>query len=303
MNIKKVCSRIVISLIMILLSFNGVTKNCSAEGIFQVSPMKQRITLTPGERYYGTFKITDPATSLYKFYYKTSISPFFVDDDFNVKFENNGDYNQIVDWITVENPTGIVEPNSTEIVKFYIDVPEDAPAGGQYATIKFESDHSASAEDGLNIQQTFAIGHTILAEVAGETNRGGIFDEIKVPGFMFNGNIKGTATITNTGNIHSDATFILRIFPLFSKEEIYTNEEDPTVSVILPGVSRSNVSEWKDTPKIGIFHVIYTAEFEGMTKAIDRHVIICPIWLLVIILAIIFLILFKILFTGKKEKK
>ncbi|MBR3204493.1 hypothetical protein IKF81_02305 [Candidatus Saccharibacteria bacterium] len=265
--------------------------------------MNQKISITPGERYYGTFKITNPATGVGRFDYKTSITPFYVDDSFNIKYENNGDYNQIVDWITVENPTGSIMPNQTEVVKFYVDVPENAPAGGQYAVIKVTSDNNAEATDGLNIQQEFSIAHAIFAEVAGETRRGGNFDEMSVKSFMFSGKISGTSTITNTGNVHSDATYTLSVFPLFSKEELYTNEEDPLTARILPEVSRTTTLTWEETPKMGIFHVVYTASFEGIDKTIDKYVIICPIWLLVIILAIIFLILFKILFTGKKDKK
>jgi len=274
-----------------------------AETSFQVSPMNQKITLTPGERYYGTFKVTNPVSNAYAFPYKTNIVPFTVDDNYQVLYENNGDYNQIVDWITIVNGTGLIYPNNTEIIQFYIDVPENAPAGGQYAIINVSSDNQSVIQEGINIKAEYAIAHVLYAEVAGETVRSGDINSISVPGFLFSGNITGTASIKNTGNVHSDATYTLQIFPLFSKEEVYTNEEDPLTNTILPGATRTTAVSWVNTPPLGIFHVIYTASFEGVENTVDKTVIVCPLWLLLLILFLIFLIFFRILWGGKKEKK
>ena len=273
------------------------------ESSFQISPMNQKVALTPGERFYGTFKVTNPVSNEYAFPYKTSIVPFTVNDDYDVIFENNGDYNQIVDWITIENATGVVYPNETEIIQFYIDVPETAPAGGQYAIINVSSDNQATVGEGINIKAEYAIAHVLYAEVAGETVRGGEFNSVSVPGFLFSGKIAGTASIKNTGNVHSDGTYTLQVFPLFSKEEVFTNEEDPTTNTILPEATRTTVVTWNETPAIGIFHVIFKASFEGIDNIVDKIIIVCPLWLLLLIFLAIFLIIFKILWGKKKEKK
>lgn len=269
----------------------------------QVSPMNQKITLNPGERYYGTFKVTNPGSSKYSFHYKTEVEPFYVDESYGPIYENNGDYNQIVNWITVIDDNAIITPNNTTIVRFYIDVPENAPAGGQYATISVSSDTSGDAiDEGIALHAQYAIAHLIYAEVAGETKRGGEINDVSVPGFLFSGKISATANIKNTGNVHSDAIHTIQIFPLFSDEEIYTNEENPDINLIMPNTTRSTSLDWGETPSIGIFHVIYNVEFEGVNQRVDKMVIICPLWLLFIIAVIIFLIIFKIL-SGKKANK
>ena len=117
------------------------------------------------------------------------------------------------------------------------------------------------------------------------------------------GNITGGASITNQGNIHSEATHTLQIFPLFSDEEVYTNEENPKSTWIMPGNTAYSSISWDETPSVGIFHVIYKVEFEGVNNTVDKYVIVCPLWLLFLIILAIFLIIFKILWGKKKEIK
>ena len=187
-----------------MLVLAGQSTNAFADGgsIFQVSPMNQKISLIPGERTYGTFKITNPNTNSNDFHFTLSVAPFTVDDDYNIKYENNGDYNQIVDWITLEGDEAQLPPNNTATVHFYIDTPENAPAGGQYAAIIVKSAGNDESQEGVNIKSNFGITHAIFAEVAGETIRKGEVSSINVPSFLFSGNITGTSSIKNTGNVH-----------------------------------------------------------------------------------------------------
>ena len=271
-------------------------------GSFSVSPMFQNVSLVPGEEYRGTFSIVNPNKNDTDFKYKLSIQPFTVDQEHEVVLDNNGDYNQMTKWLSIESTDGIISPNSTKEIKFVINVPIDAPAGGQYAAILVSSDNTGSMEGAVNITNNYQITHLIYADVAGETIRKGEIDDVNVPGFLFSGNISGSARITNQGNVHSRSTNILQVFPLFSDEEVFTNEENPDTTFIMPSSTRLSSLEWQETPSIGIFHVIYNVEFEGVNQKVDKMVIVCPLWLLFIIVAIIFLIIFKIL-SGKKEKK
>ncbi|MBQ3430826.1 hypothetical protein IJG20_01840 [Candidatus Saccharibacteria bacterium] len=299
----KVITTLIFSAFFALFGIRTLAYAEEEEISFQVSPMNQQITLTPGERYYGTFKVTSSVANKYPFIYKTDIRPFTVNDNYDVVYENNGDYNQIVDWITIVNGTGIIQPNNTEIIQFYIDVPENAPAGGQYAIINVSSDNQATADEGINIKAEYAIAHVIYAEVAGETKRSGDITKVSVPSFLFSGTISGTASIKNTGNVHSDASYTLQVFPFFSKEEVFSNEENPKTNTILPEATRTTTVNWPETPKIGIFHVIYSVEYEGVESKVDKYVIVCPIWLLIVLLTCLFVVIFSIIFGKKKEKK
>ena len=270
---------------------------------FRLSPMYQNMSLVPGEITYGTFVITNPANNETNVKYKLYVQAFIAKDDDDVVFENNGDYNQIVDWITLEKTAGEITPNASEEIKFTISTPENAPAGGQYAAIMVRQEATGSIGDAVNLKQNYEISHLIYADVAGETVRKGDISEVNVPGFLFSGNITGTAKIKNLGNVHSRATHTLQVFPLFSNEEVYTNEENPQTSFIMPSTTKVTNTTWENTPSLGIFHVIYHVEYEGVESKVDKYVIVCPLWLLFLIILALFLLIFRILSAKKKAEK
>ena len=197
MNIKrktftKTALASLIALVLSLLPFTGVF----AEGQFSVSPMNQKIVLTSGETYKGSFKIGNPGTNTNDFSYKATVSPFYVDENYNPTYKNNGDYSQIVDWIKIDNPEGTLSPNSVTELYFTIDVPSTAPAGGQYAAINVVSNADGDdKKDAINLQTKYNISHIIYAEIAGTTRRQGNIFDANVPSFIVDGNITATSSI------------------------------------------------------------------------------------------------------------
>jgi hypothetical protein len=223
-------------------------------------------------------------------------------------YDSYSDHTQIVDWITiVGDKSGVVEPGGTKEFEYVVNVPEDAPAGGQYAAITVTADNSVAGErEGYGLQENMAIAHLLYAEITGETVRQGDILSASVPAFIFSGDVKGTSTVLNTGNVHGKAKYTLKVFPLFSSEEIYTNEENPDTINILPDRELYNETVWDKTPMIGIFNVNYKVEFEGVTTEVSKMVIKCPIWLLFLIIFVIVVIIIwivlKIRARGKKSK-
>ncbi|MBQ3294779.1 hypothetical protein IJG98_03615 [Candidatus Saccharibacteria bacterium] len=274
-----------------------------AIGQFAISPMFQQITLTPGETYSGNFEVINPGDNTIDFRYTVRVEPFSVEGLDNLSFTANGSYNQIVDWIELSREEGIISPNETQEVRFSIHVPEDAPAGGQYAAIMVTSEEYRLDNSTVDLREKYEASHLLYTEVAGETVRKGKIDNVNVPSFLLSGNIAGSATITNEGNVHSQATHTMQIFPLFSSEEVYTNEENPKAAWIMPGNTAYTSVSWDETPSVGIFHVIYNVEYEGVESKVDKIVIVCPLWLLFLILLAIFLIIFRILSAKKRSTK
>ena len=270
---------------------------------FSVSPMYQLISLVPGERYVGNFEIVNPGENTYDFYYSLRVEPFSVDEANSPSLEANGDYSRIVDWIELPEPTGVVAPNDHVEARFIINVPEDAPAGGQYASIVVASDQYRVDNSSVDLREVYETAHILYTDIAGETVRKGAINSASVPSFLLTGPITGSATIVNQGNVHSQATQTMQIYPLFSDEEVFTNEENPKTTWTMPERSVYTSVKWEETPSLGIFHVIYNVEYEGVESKVDKLVIVCPLWLLLLIFLALFLIIFKILWGKKKEKK
>lgn len=298
-KLRKILGGIILA---IVLATAGLASAYADSGI-TLSPMNVRISLTPGETYEGSFTIANPARNDETYHYGVSVSPFYVNDEYEVYFSANGSYGEIADWITVDEITGEIDPNESTTIHYTINVPNDAPAGGQYAAIHIGSTNSPdTVNEGINLEVTYGIAYIIYAEVIGSVTRGGEILSADVPSFLLSGNIAGMSSIKNLGNVHGVAKYTLQIYPLFSDEEIYTNEETPDAMTILPERTYFSEISWLDTPAMGIFKVVYTVEFEGATKQVSKMVIKCPIWLLFIIIFAIAAIIIYFVMRAKSRK-
>ena len=303
---RKKISQIICGIVATIFTSVGFAASAFADVGISVSPMIQKIILNPGESYTGSFTVFNQASNQDELIYETEVIPFFADENYDAIYEKVDNYNQIVDWITIDDGSGTLSPNNGANIVYTINVPKDAPAGGQYAAIRVLSVNKQKDNDdsmGTNINVRYGIAYTIFAEISGVTKRQGEIIDVDIPSFMLSGNIMGVSTVQNTGNVHSEAKYTLQVFPLFSDEEIYTNEENPATRTILPNRTLYNEVSWSDTPAMGIFNVIYTVEFEGVTTQVSKMVIKCPIWLLFIIIFVIFAIIIWMISRARSRRK
>ena len=266
---------------------------------FAIAPMYEKIVLNPGDTFTNSFDVVNVPSSGSTIDYEAEVNCYFVDESHNNVYGEDSSWCDIKDWISIdsggEGSLGVGEKNK---LVYTINVPKDAAGGGQYATIMVTADVAREGADttveqdnnenvSTGIKEKKTIAYLIYAEVTGDVIRHGEIINADVPGFLLSGNIAGTSAIKNVGNTHGTATYKLQVFPLFSDEEIYTNEEDPETHTILPDRTLYNETAWEGTPDIGIFNVKYTVEFEGVTTEVTKMVIKCPIWLLFIIFFVI----------------
>ena len=195
-------------------------------------------------------------------------------------------------------------PNNMDYIPFTIRVPEDAPAGGQYATISVRNaaTESEDKQGGFYIQDTAQVASIIYAEIAGETRREGVIMDNSIPGFIMSSDLRAVSMVRNDGNVHTDAEYVLQVWPMFSDEEICTNEEDPATSLIMPETSRYH-EEACQLPSVGIFKAKQTVKIFGETSIVEKTVIVCPLWLLFIIIFVIFALVIYFVMKVKSRKK
>ena len=301
---------IVIVFSLVELAFNGV-HSVMAEGGYSLTmaPMNQDIIINPGDSYQASFRISNGASSTQDTYYKIETEPFTITDDGRVEYDVEGDSGEIVKWVKFSIPTeGKLVPNETKEIIFTINVPESAPSGGQYLSVLVTASSGPDGDteeldgnSGATINEVKRMSHLVYAEITGDTVKTGEFMESNVPSFLLSGSITGSARVKNTGNVHQKASYTLQVYPLFSNEEIYTNEEKPTSFIVMPDKEVFSEISWEQTPPVGIFNVVFKGEFAGKTLEVKKMVIKCPVWLLFIILFVIAAII--IYFVARARKR
>lgn len=271
---------------------------------FIVSPMLEKISLKAGETYTGSILIANPKDATEDFYYKISTSPYSViGENYIADFETISDWSRILEWTTLEDTEGTLKPNETKRIFYTIEVPKNAPAGGQYLKIGVTSNAAASGSGGA-VQDVFEIASLVFAEIDGETTRGGRILEGKIPDFVTSSNPAVTAKFTNTGNVHETATTALYVKDLLGGGEIYPqNGENPEMeSIIMPLSTRVVSRQIPNLPVVGIFEVKETISYRGDTMDVTSVMVVCPAWFILLILATIASIL-GMVFYGRHLKR
>ena len=268
----------------------------------QVSPVKQKLSIAPGESYVSSFKVQNVGTE--DFHYSTEAVPYStVDESYSPNYSTISTYSQISQWITFDETkkTGFLKSGETIDVPFTINVPKDVPSGGQYAAIMAQTE-DGNADD-ANIRVVNRVGMILYVNVPGNTRTAGSVIDNKVPGFLFDPPVTVTALVENTGNVESTAEYTLKIWPLFSNETVYNNEEQPGTLDIMPETRRFSTISWDGAPRLGIFTVEQTVKYLDQVSTVKKLVIICPIWLLFIILALVFFMIFWLISRARNRKK
>ncbi len=276
--------------------------------MFTVMPMNQRFLLTPGETYEGTITVVNPADAKTDFHYRASVTPYSVlGTDYAADLATRTNASAIVDWITIENPTETLAPNSFEEIKFTIKVPENAAGGGQYATITVGSDEEIKSDNSVAIGNIFEMASIIYGEVEGEINHSGEIKENTVPGFSAAPPVEVSALLTNGGNIHEDALIVVKATNMFTGETYLPTEDNAGEynEIVMPGTERYTTHEVENLPFLGMVHVEQTVYYLGVSSTQAVNVLICPIWFLILVIAALGGIIATIvrLILGRRRKK
>ena len=89
---------------------------------------------------------------------------------------------------------------------------------------------------------------------------------------------------------------------MIGDEEICTNEEDPAMSLVMPETERYNAQTCQ-LPTVGIFRAKQVVKIFGETSIVEKTIIVCPIWLMFIIIFVVFALIFYFVAKVKARKK
>jgi hypothetical protein len=292
-QLKYVLAAVFASAAMALCGASSVSAADVPDYRLQISPAKEDIgDLKPGETYTGVFKVQN--TGAKDFNFKVSVTPYSVADQYYSTNEESNQYTDIVEWVKFSQTSGHVDPNGEVEITYTVTVPADVPAGGQYALLTAELVNESGSTDGSGLTTINRVGMILYSNVQGNTRKTASVIENKVPSFLLNPPVQATSIVENTGNTHTNAKYVLQVYPLFGDEEVYTNEENPTTLTILPETQRFNTITWPNAPHLGIFRVKQTVTIFDKVSVTEKVVFLCPIWFLFIIIALIFCAIFWI---------
>lgn len=274
----------------------------------QISPTQDNIgTMQPGDTYSGKFNVQNTGTKPYQ--YTVEVTPFSVKgSNYEQDFETVSDYTVMTDWITLVDTSGSVEPDTESPVSYSIQIPDDAPAGLQAVAIIVTMTNTDEMQ-ASGIQTVSRTAFPIYLNVDGETRREAEIISHKVPGFSFAPIIVTTSTVNNKGNIYTNAEYRLEVRNFFNDQLEYTNVktengvEKPAREVIFPDSERYVETSWDDAPMIGVFKVKSIVKIFDEESIIEKTVIICPLWLLILILVIVAVAIFWIVSRILRRKQ
>ena len=271
-----------------------------------VSPGLISVDLKPGEVYEGEFFITNPNLDGKSLEFSVAPAPLTFENEFyDLSFSERDDYNQIVDWIEIEEVSGALEVAERRAIKFKITVPSDAPAGGQYASFLVSpvTPTGTNGSPGVSIENKSRVAVLLYTTVEGNTVEEGTVLENNVGMFYFNQPIKTTSLVENTGNVHLPVSYVLRVFPLFSNEEVYTNDEAPKHSVVIPDTTLYSEKTWEETPLLGLFRVQQDIDFGDRIDRTETLVLVAPTWFICLALVFLASVIFTIVERIRKYRR
>lgn len=156
-------------------------------------------------------------------------------------------------------------------------------------------------EPGAGVTTLQRIAFLMFSNVEGTTIKKGSITSNRVPGFVFQAPLKATSIVRNDGNVYLPATYLLEVRNFFNNSLEYSNsfyrdgEEVIPNYVIFPDTNRYTETVWEEAPSIGIFKVKSVVKILDEVSTVEKTVIICPLWLIVVIVLLIGLMVFWII--------
>ena len=262
-----------------------------------LSPARQEVTFDPGVTYRSSITVTNSGDIEATF--TTAAGSYFPNEDGSLSYDVENNYSLLASWITFDQESYTLAAGESATVTFTIEVPEDAPGGGQYAAIYAVVGGESEAG---GIQSVSRVGSLLVARVNGDVNESGEVLLQSLPTVVLDGKLTPTASVVNTGNVNFTITSSLKVQDILSGNVIYSSADAGTEEIYLyPGLTRTFSYSWDEMPSFGIFQVEYTLTFAGESHTVSRLVWAIPFWLVIVILAfLIFMIVFAWLAFASK---
>ena len=271
-----------------------------------VSPATASVSLKPGATMDYTLVVTNDKSEDLPITAYTA--PYSIqNENYDVDFEKETNRTQLSRWIkfvnedgsVVEKYSGTVPANSKAYINYRVSIPEDVPAGGQYASIFIQTGDNAKPLETSGLQAISRVGVIIYGRSSGDTEEKAEITEINVPVFLTNGPVTASSLVTNLGNTDIEVEHSFTVTSIVGNELYHTEGKNP----VLPDAARRLKSEWENTQPMGIFHVSYRVSTLGQTYEENKLIIILPVYMILIAIFILTLLVVWIIILIRKRRE
>lgn len=277
------------------------------DGMLLVTPMNQVVELEPGQKCDLSIVVLNPNNSTASFKYKAYAVPYsVVSEEYDADVVTKTNYTQMADWITIHEPTGTLMPNEAKELSFTIEVPENAPGGGQYAAIAVEVDNENEAGDNMAmVDNTLEIASVVYAKVAGETVHDGEILENNVPAFSAAVPVTVSSLVENKGNIHESVRIVVTASNFFTGDVIVQENmsNGSYAELVMPESKRFFTKEIDGLPLVGVFRIKQDIYYNNAVSTVERDVLVCPIWFMIMVILAIGGIVFEVVRIILKHRR
>jgi len=265
-----------------------------------VSPASTSLgRLDPGKTYESDFTVKNIGTEVANF--SVYASPYYEEGENGDKvYTVSNKYTYLSEWITFSQDKGTLKPQEEVKITYRVKVPENTAGGAQNAAIMVESRDSTDETKVVSAASRIAL--IVFSQINGETNACGKIVDKNIPSLLLNPPIIASGRVENCGNIDLNVKYVMKVYPIFSNEEIYTNEEDPRILATLPETRRYTSLEWEGTPSFGLYRVNLEVTYNNETETIEKIVLVCPLWLIVLVIVFIGAVIFWLVSRNRSRK-
>jgi len=276
----------------------GVLPASAAKLSITLSPTKQELAMTPRQKTEGEIMIKNKGEVAYGV--RVFAAPYSVDDNYENVFDKESKYTYLAGWIEFTDLDKMgeaaywIEPGTEKVVPFVIDVPFNAPAGGQYAGIVAEV---LSETDG-GVAQARQVASIVYGRVDGKTEKVGEVTNRQV-GFWYQGGVDTSLVVKNTGNVDFVARSALIVRGMFGND-VYVGESEEVV--VFPEKERKVELKWEES-RIGLFTLTQRTEMNGLIIEETKTILVMPFYVILLFIAAVVALVVLIVVLKKKHNK
>ncbi len=242
---------ILFSLLAVLIPWQ--TAAARADEGLSLSPLRQEAALHAGKTSSNSFTLADKTTK--DIIVRLSLKSFTVTDrSYDYRFRDLA-----YDWVKLKNTEIHLRPGQKMAIPYDVVVPKDAASGGYYFAVLA----STSMATGGGIS-TVQVAMPIYVTVDGVgLRRSGVVENASIPWLVTGKDLSYSYDVKNTGNVHIDGRFVVRLSDLFGNH--VQTVEDHTV---FPGTVRQTEGTLDAPLWPGVYQLIY-----GYTDTVSRTTI------------------------------